>query len=506
MTAWQLPHPAWQELLATLRREAAPIYLVGGAVRDLLLGHAFAITDVDIVVEGGALQHARRAADLLGWAYYPLDESRDVARLVFTQVPGSPLACDIAGMRGGDIETDLSLRDFTVNALALELRADGTTTLLDTTGGQADLRSRTLRAVSSLSLADDPARLLRAVRLATQFGFTLAPATETQLRRLTHNITTVSPERLRDELWKMLTLPRPHDAVRQLADVGLLAYVLPEVNDLQNVAQTAPHVYDVFNHTLATVEAAAALRAWLHSEATTAPWSFLLPWRHKLRHHLDSTVATGHRRGDWLLWYALLHDIGKPATRSEEVIADDIRAPAARRVRFLRHESVGADMAGARLNALRFSRHEIELAQAVIHGHMRPHHLHASFSDQPINPRATFRFLRDTGGKQHGPAAALDVLLLALCDLIGTYGGPSPDWTHYGAHITQLIDAAFATAAHPPRPLLDGHDLMQRLALPPGPQVGDLLDQLLEAQAAGDITTPNDALIYARDWLSRRGA
>src|SRR3954453_8820949 len=161
---WKLPHPALAELLSAFSQAQTPIYVVGGAVRDLLLQRKVELTDLDLVLGDAAIPVARRVADRLGWAYYPLDEARDVARLVFMPSASTPLVCDIAGMRGGSIEADLRLRDFTVNAMALAFTTAYTTPILiDTVGGQSDLHKRLLRRVSAMSIADYPVRLLRAV-------------------------------------------------------------------------------------------------------------------------------------------------------------------------------------------------------------------------------------------------------------------------------------------------------------------------------------------------------
>jgi len=392
---WKLPHPALAELLSAFSQAQTPVYVVGGAVRDLLLQRKVELTDLDLVLGEAAIPVARRVADRLGWAYYPLDEARDVARLIFMPSASAPLVCDIAGMRGGSIEADLRLRDFTVNAMALAFTTAYTTPILiDTVGGQSDLHKRLLRRVSAMSIADDPVRLLRAVRLATQLDFKVEAETEGQLRRLARTIQFVSPERARDELWKLLLQPQPQPGIEMLEDLGLLAIVLPEIASTVGVEQTFPHFYPVYEHTLNAVTDAARLRNWIMGDSE-APYNRahafvhekLAPWRHRLRNHLGSVVGSGHRRADWLVWFVLFHDIGKPQTRSVEVSGEGII-----RTRFFEHEAIGADLTEQRLTALRFSRNEIELAASAVRTHMRPHHLHMSFLGQPISRRAMYRF------------------------------------------------------------------------------------------------------------------
>lgn len=499
---WTSPNPAFTALLEALTAQHASVHIVGGAVRDLLLGRTHTVTDLDLVVESprDTLALARRVADQLGWAYYALDEARDVARLVFTPGSGARLMADIAAMRGDSIEVDLSLRDFTVNALAISNPLTAPR-LVDPTQGQRDLAARLVRRVNSVSLADDPIRLLRAVRFAAQLDFDIEHDTAMQIRRLSGYLSQVSPERIRDELWKSLDLPRPTFAVRQWDALGLLPLVLPEVAKLQGVRQSWPHVHDVYEHSLAATAHMSALIAWITGQPSSADEMLtarLAPFRFQLRRHVDTPLAAGRSRGSWLVWMALLHDIGKPSTRTVE-----FPEPGLRRARFIGHEQAGADMAVHRLNALRFSRAEVELAQTVILNHMRPHHLHASFDGQSISPRATFRFFRDIAARRADRQPGLDVLLLALADVQATYGAPPPDWDAYLDHIASLLTFGLSPQTANVQSLVNGAQLMQRFSLSPGAQIGALLEYLLDAQMAGELTTQEDAYRAAAVWLEQ---
>jgi poly(A) polymerase/tRNA nucleotidyltransferase (CCA-adding enzyme) len=551
---WQPKQPALRALLRAFLEQTAPIYVVGGVVRDYLLDQQQPKTDIDLVVEGRALAIAKRVADRLGWAFYALDPVRDVARLVFTVTNSAPLVCDVAALRGGSIEADLYARDFTVNAMAFALERTGPGRLIDFRNGQADLAAQLLRRVTPASLAEDPVRLLRAVRFVHQLRFTLEEETLIQIKRMSTTVRLTSPERIRDELWKILATETPAQAIDDLRAYGLLPHVLPEVGLLEGVQQSLPHDLDVYHHTLQTVANAARSRTWLlggtqppeeppetatpvgpapDSSVSTAAeaWEVFLPveeswgggflgeggqqvvsrkaplaWqpalaplRPRLRQHFAQFVASDHRRADWLVWHALLHDIGKPNARTAETQRDGIV-----RYRFLGHEEAGATLIGERLTHLRFSRQEIILAQTVALAHMRPHHLHHSFAGQPISRRACHRFFRDVGGRQFGGLAGVDTLLLALADFQAIYHKrPAYDEGDYLAHLQEMLEFAFTTAAEQPKPLLDGHTLMSKLELPPGPQIGAILEEVLEAQMAGEITTPSEALTLAMQILTR---
>ncbi|MCB0044434.1 MAG: HD domain-containing protein [Caldilineaceae bacterium] len=503
---WQPRVPAMRALVTALLQETPVVYAAGGVVRDALLGIDKKVTDLDLVVAEAALPLARRVADRQGWAYYPLDEARDVARLVFTANQGEPYVCDIARIRGEDIGEDLRTRDFTVNAMAFELRSGAPTRLIDVSGGQEDLAAKRLRRVTAAAFADDPARLLRAVRLAVQFGFELDAQTDEQIRRMATTVKLVSPERQRDEIWKMLVGPRPEQAIALLHNLGLLALVLPEVAKLDGVAQSFPHYTDVFTHTLRVMAHADAIRAWLRAERVDDPprtmWqATLLPWRDELRRHFMQPTVGGRRRVDWLIGYALFHDVGKSVTRTVESDSEG-----GVRYRFFTHDQIGAEMTAARLDALRFSRYEITLAAAVVRAHMRPHLLDADFTHAPISRRAIYRFFQDAGEARFDATPGVDTLLLAMADYQAIHEAAVPArWDEYLEHISQMLEYAFAPDGlrkTEQEPLLDGHALIAELGMEPGPGIGALLRYVAEAQAAGEVSTRTEALSLAEARLA----
>ena len=500
---WKPSHPAFELLLGTMLNEVESVYVVGGVVRDHLLGKQDKLTDLDLAVYENAIPLSRRVADQLGWAFYAMDEGHDVGRLIFSDASGEPLVCDVASMRGKGLEGDLESRDFTINAMAFELRRNREITLIDTLGGRRDLKNGLIRRASPTSLAADPIRLLRAVRFAIQLDMEIEAETHKQVERLSDTIRLASPERVRDELCKVFGTRRSAEAIELTSELGLLTSILPEVEGTKGVIQSPPHFLNVYEHTLATMGYMTQIRDWI---ATDRPrmlsmddvdeWQALLePWHDELRRLLAQVVSSGRTRSDWLVWHALLHDIGKPYTRSEET-----QPNGEVRYRFFDHESVGATMAVDRLTILRFGRQEIALARDVIAAHMRPHHLHASFRTEPIGRRALYRFVRDTGGPADYPYA-IDVALLALADALATYPSKPSGWMDFLQHIVQIIAYIFEDQGQLDvrrRPLLDGHTLMDHLEMEPGPNIGRLMSGLYEAQAAGDIKSVEDALALAQ--------
>jgi tRNA nucleotidyltransferase/poly(A) polymerase len=504
---WKPKHPAFQTLLQAISQEISPAYVVGGAVRDHLLGRDDRIVDIDVAVPHSANPVARRVADRLGWAYYPLDEARDVARLVFTAA-SKPLVCDVARLRGGEIAADLLSRDFTVNALACVLEHGRAAALIDVCGGVDDLARRILRRVSAASLADDPIRMVRAVRMALDFGLALDEETREQILRMPSAIILTSPERLRDELWKLLASDSASRAIEELRLLGVLPYLLPEVAAMVGVEQSPPHHLDVYEHTLLTMSNMGWLAAWLRGESVVADnlaktmcLEALTPWKFDLRQHFSPTIASGHSRADWLMWYALFHDVGKPEARQVEK-----QPTGALRYRFFEHEVRSAQMTNQRLSMLRFSRQEIDLATAVVRHHMRPHLLDASFRNAPISRRACYRFFRDVGGKQVDQPPGIDVAILALADYLSIHReSPPPAWQEYLAHVGDLLRFVLTEKGLERArltPLVDGYLLMKHFSLAPGPLVGRLLEQIAEAQAAGEINSEREAIGYAGELLA----
>jgi putative nucleotidyltransferase with HDIG domain len=482
--------PAFQALLDALLAERSPIYVVGGNVRDYLRGSDETTTDLDLVMAPPVLELARRVADRLGWAYYPLDQQRDVARLVLIEGDEERLVCDVAAVRG-NLDQDLHSRDFTINSLALALTADAPPYLIDVCDGVNDLRQHRLRPAAEENLDRDPLRMLRAVRFAYKLGLHVDAEVKAQIRRRAAAITKVSAERLRDELWKILSLPQPAEAVEMIAELGMLHYVLPELVDTVGVEQSPPHHLDVYEHTLLVMNNAATLRDWLQDRQTDLEppiLAALANWDGDLRRHFAESLSSEHARADWLVWHALFHDVGKPATRTEETTGDGET-----RYRFFDHETIGAKMTARRLANLRFSRPEVQLGEHVVAAHMRPHHLHLSFPGKPISRRAAYRFFRDTASGVTGERTAIDILLLALADRQATGNDRGEDWRCFLGHISHLLDFGFRPLPGANEPLLNGQKLMATFNLESGPLIGQLLARLTEAQATGEITSVGEA-------------
>ncbi|HEY63831.1 MAG TPA: HD domain-containing protein [Caldilineae bacterium] len=477
------------EVLSFAASQRHHVWLVGGAVRDRLLRRK--TNDLDLVVEKEAAALARSIADRFNGAFYLLDADRDYGRALLHEAGGArPLIVDVTPIQGQTLEEDLRHRDFTINALAVRLRFDGSGDLVDPLGGMDDLRQGVLRLVSNEALQADPIRLLRAPRLAGELDFRIAPETIRAIRESAGLLAEASAERVRDELWRMLGRPGCARAIRVLERLGLLAVALPEAGALVGLEQGPPHHWNVFEHTVQTMQATDRLLALLIGRDRTRDtveavmWEHLSPYERPLREHLLQTIRGGRNRAGWLRWLALTHDWGKAVTRTEEEDG---------RVRFLRHDREGSHLVWERLIALRFSRDEARHLSRMVRYHMRP--LFLTRKDRTPTPRAIYRFFRDVGD------TGLELLLLGIADHRATYGPELhlEDWRDHVERTVKLIgDWLDRREQVVPPPLVDGDTLIEALGLSPGPEIGQLLEAIREAQAAGEVRDREEALALAR--------
>lgn len=491
---FSLPHP---DLLAIVQRNSLPdqpVYLVGGCVRDALIGQE--IHDLDFCTASGALELGRRVGDALQAAYYPMDLERGISRVILEH-PNRRLIMDFADFQAEDLEGDLRGRDFTINAIALKL--DQPDSLIDPLNGVSDLAQKILRPCSPTALQDDPVRILRGIRLALNFGFRLLPATRQAMKQAAPYLPKTSAERLRDEIFRLLATPQPAAAIRSLELLGCLPYLFPELLTLKGVTQSPPHTTDVWEHTVGVMTQLSKLIALLAPSPdpeAAENWaaglvSFRLGrYRQPLAGHLAECFTPDLPRRALLFLAALYHDSGKPQTRTID---------AEGRIRFFEHEQASVRIVRQRAHALHLSNQEIDYLATVVGHHLRP--ILLAQSETAPSRRAIYRFFRQTG------SAGVDIGLHALADTLATYGPTLP----HEVWITQLDTVRILWEAwweHPaeqvrPKPLLTGRDLMDEFGLAPGPQIGALLEALLEAQAVGELQNRQEALIFAQRWLEQ---
>jgi poly(A) polymerase len=451
-------------IIRTLHDRRHQAYLVGGCVRDLLLGREPADYDVATDATPDVVMRIFPETYAVGAQFgVVLVPERDVASNVSTEKTGSTentdrdVVCyvspdasvvEVATFRS-DVgysdgrhpdrvrfskspQEDVERRDFTINGLLLD---PVTGQVVDYVGGQKDLQAKIIRTIGrpELRFAEDKLRLLRAVRFAARFGYTIEPATLAAIQKLAPGIHQVSRERVRDELTKMLTEGQAREAFLLLDETDLLQEVLPEISAMKGVQQP-PEFHpegDVFVHTLLLLQ--------------------------KLPHPCPAALA----------WGALLHDVGKPATFR---VAPD-------RIRFDGHVDVGVKMAEEICRRLRFSNDDTEQILALIDNHMR-------FAQVPRMKESTFkRFVRQPRFEEH--------LELHRLDCEASHG----DLTSH--QFTRQRIAAIPPESIRPEPLVSGDDLIAA-GYEPGPLFKEILSQVEDAQLEGRLSSKESAMGYVR--------
>jgi putative nucleotidyltransferase with HDIG domain len=470
------------------------IYLVGGAVRDLLISRVS--PDLDFAVPSNGISLARKVANALDADFVPLDDERDTGRVVVINEDGSRIFLDFAVYRGINLEADLRARDFTINAIAYNLRDE---TIIDPLEGGNDLRQKLIRACSPTSLSDDPVRILRAIRQAAAFGFRIEKNTRELLKQAAGQLDRVSPERLRDEVFKILKGPKPDASMRALEMLGVLSCIMPELVSMKGVGQSEPHMYDVWTHTLAVLDyldqIISSLRVGYDAEKTNDMFTGLLTlrlgrYREQIAAHFAKPLNVDRSRRSLLFFAALYHDVSKPETKTVEESG---------RTRFFNHDVQGAEIAAERAHSFNLSNDEIDCLKIIIKNHMRIHSFvdRAKSENQAPSRKAIYRFFRDSG------EAGVDLVLLGLADVRATrvHALTIEVWNAYLDVARILLESYWEHPQEiiaPPR-LIDGNELMKELGLKPGPVVGQLLETIRENQAAGKIEDREQALAFARD-------
>jgi len=484
--------PEASQLLTRISRilaeQGIQSYLVGGFVRDTMMDRV--TDDIDIAVAADALEVASDMANALGGRYVPLDKENGVGRVVIYDNAGNKWEIDFATLHG-DIQEDLARRDFTIDAMAVELNGEIGThinidDIIDPFRGQDDLEVSIVRAVSKDSFKDDPVRLLRGIRLAAELGFTIEGDTQELIQSGSRLITDVAGERVREELLRLLAAAGAGNWLEYLDESGLLTALIPEMAPAKGVDQPKVHVWDVFDHSIQTVRAVEFI--FRENDLDYAGKEILeaVPWSEDLGRHFDTEISSGSTRRALLKLAALLHDIAKPKTKAIDETG---------RARFLGHPQDGAEMAAVIMERLRFSTREIKLVELLIKYHLRPTQM--SHEDLP-SQRAIYRYFRDTGD------TGIDILFLSLADHLATRGVELDimQWREHCRMVEYVLNKhSGEESLTAPLKLIDGHDIMQTFGMSQGPKVGQLLEAVKEARAAGEINSRQQAIDYAKRWL-----
>ncbi len=466
-----------QEILLHLSIDA-PLYIVGGAVRDAFLSRQ--VKDIDLATPGNAIQIARQLTDALDADIFIMDNERGVAR-VLHDTPQGRLTIDIVRFRGDDLLADLQDRDFTMNAIAVDLRGD-LQHLIDPLNGENDLEEKFVRRCNPHAIADDPIRVLRAVRQSVQLKMRLEAATMADIRAHAAEIHTPSAERLRDAFFQMLTLRnRTPQAIRVLDALGVLRHLIPETAALHGLSLDAPHMYNAWKTAVEAVRQMNRLlttvtyRRTEHDAATFDMGMLAIQFdrfRVQIDEHVHQAWPENREQGSLLLLGALLHALD---------YLDDIDT---------------VERTAHYAGALRLSNPEKQSLTGMVRYYRQ------ALTIEPDDVLAQHRYWHAAG------AAGVDAILLALAVYLATHG-LKLDQDRWLAHIERGLMLLYAyyqqhdTIVAPSMPV-DGNDLVSEFDLQPGPVIGELLTHIREGLVTGDITSRTDALQAARNYLSAR--
>lgn len=447
---------------------AEGVWIVGGAVRDAVLGRE--VADLDLAVTGDPGAVAKSIGAALGEHAFELSAEFGTWRVVS---PSRGWQIDLTALRGETVEADLAERDFTIGAVAAPLVGGEP---LDPYAGLTDLAEGRLRAVGKGSFVSDPLRLLRAPRLAAELDLEIDERTAALARAAAGRAAEPAGERQLAELRQLVGGPDPLRGLRLLGELGITAAVLPELETLRGVEQGPNHHLDVYDHTIAVLEHTLEVEGDLGRFAgdRAAEVAALL----------DEPLADEISRRTALRFGALFHDIAKPATKAER---DGF-------VGFRGHDEVGAEVIGDVCRRLRASRRLTQHLQG-----MARHHLRLGFliPEMPLPPRRVHAYLRATD------PVTVDVTLLTVADRLSARGvGPIASPEMVSAHL-QLAREMVAAGLDwrregPPSPLLRGDEIAAELGIEPGPELGAAVAELEAAQYAGEVTDRMGALEHLR--------
>ena len=447
------------------------IFLVGGTLRDLYL-NASMNNDFDFLVKSNVKSIASDFSKLCKGSFFCLDKKREYYRVVIKDRDENH-SIDFSPILNGNIHIDLTSRDFSINSIALRLTdifEKGSLNPIDPTGGLKDFGERVIRLSSPTAFSHDPVRILRAVRFARKFNFSIESHTLNLIKENIRNLLKCPWERIRSEFFKILSLPHASKSLRELDQLGVLSLMIPEIENMKGVNQGAKHDYELWEHSLKTVHFADTVLLTL-KDYFPKHGEFL---ENYFRQELESDI----KRNNLLTFIALLHDIGKPSTRSMQN----------KQVHFYQHDRIGAKINQGIAHRFKMGKKTTHIITTATHYHLRLLSHHHSDS---LTQRAKYRFFRDLDD------SSFDTLILSCADKMATRKHSTENRNHLPILylVNELIDYYFQEySKSTPKPLLNGNEIMEILTLKPGEKIGELIALIEEAERDGRITTREEAV------------
>jgi putative nucleotidyltransferase with HDIG domain len=448
----------------------AEIYLVGGYIRDFVLNKES--HDYDYVVMGkSATEFAKEFADFTGGFFVLLDEEYDIARVV---MPDKINHADFAACQGKTILEDLTRRDLTINSIALKIGAENE--IIDPFDGLQDIKQQKIRATSEKNILDDPLRILRVYRFASQLGFDIEENTMLYIKKHYPLIDKIAKERIHSELLKLFEGDFASQNIEKLKKTGMLYLLLPEMKLQTKIPPNLHHHLCLIDHSIETI------RQFENLKSELPQW--VVEKLHSEHAHGIKTIAL-------FKLACLLHDIGKPETW--EIDNEG-------RHRFIKHDEVGANLAQKMLKNLKFSKNQIKYISKLIKYHIYPSQLLRV--DEAPSEKAVNKMFRKL--EEEAP----DVILLAMADRLSTQG---PEITEemtknniegLNGFLEKYKELTEKNFLAPLPKLLTGDEVAEILNITRGPIIGKILAELKEAQISGDIATKEEAVAFIKNIVS----
>ena len=433
-------------------------YLVGGSVRDALMGKSS--VDRDIAIKNAGV-FARKLADKFNATYIELDPVNKIYRLVLEDKINY---LDVSEIQGKSIEEDLSRRDFTMNAIAIDLSSGE---IIDPFNGQKDIKKGIIRHIKETNFTDDPLRILRAFRFASTTGFELAEETRICINKYRGLLFTPARERINYELMKLFGGSYCSKVLLEMDRFGILEELFPQVKEMKKVPPNTHHHLDLFHHVVETVRNIENL----YSNGTLLE-----------KEHFDTIDFGGFPRINHLKLAGFLHDIGKFSTWTIEETG---------RHRFIKHDDVGAKMCIPFLREMKFSKKQIEYISSMIKNHIYP----SNVIDAPdLNEKVMMRYIRKMG------VNVIDNIILAKADRLSARGEAITEEIVKNNldGLDKLLDFYFTKreTLKPIPKLLDGLEIMEIKGIKQSPELGKIINALKEAQINGDINSKEEAVDF----------
>ncbi len=433
------------------------VYLVGGAVRDFLLGkNTF---DKDIIVKSAEEFASRFAKDNDG-TFIELDKENKIYRVVLSDKVNY-----IDVTEADDIEVDLKRRDFTINSIAVNLKNDE---IIDVTGGRLDLERGIIRSISEYNLVDDPLRILRGYRFAATLGFEIESETQKQIDKHLDLILEPARERITYEIMKLFD--GKYTASVLLKADKLIEKIYPVFADVKKVPKNTHHHLDLYEHSVETVNQIQLL----YEAADTV-----------IREHLEKIDFGGFSRLAHLKLAAFFHDIGKFSTWTIE----------GERHRFIKHDDVGSKMAKEILKQNKFSKKQIEYIADMIKNHIYPSQV---VSSENVTEKIYMRYIRKMGDN------VIDNIILAKADRLSARGPLITDEIvrENIGNLDKLLEyyINIKDSLKPLPKLLSGDEIMELKNIPQSPKLGEIITALKNEQLEGNIVSKDDAINFVLNY------